>query len=127
MIDGGQGDLFGPMTRHDELEQVALEFDEQHPRVWKLFCRFTWDRINKGFLNYSGTAIFERIRWQTDQAITPPVDWKLNNNLKAFYTRWWMDENPEFPGFFRTRRQISKDTDPVAPRPELGPADFPPE
>jgi hypothetical protein len=110
------------MNRYDEMRDAVMSFHAQHPMVWNLFDRFTWDRINRGFKNYSVNAIFERIRWETDQAQTKR-DFKLNNNYRAFYARAWMKANPEYDGFFRTRVQTSKEDMPVN-RPELTPQDY---
>ena len=111
-------------NRYDELRDAAAAFHQAHPKVWELFDRFTRDRISRGFEYYSAKAVWERIRWETEQAQTSEVEFKLNNNFPAFYARAWMKMNREYQGFFRTRIQISKAVDAVN-RPELGPADFP--
>ena len=110
-------------TRHDELKDAVTAFHKAHPQVWILFDRFTRDRIKRGFKHYSAKAIFERVRWETDQAITADEDFKLNNNFPAFYARRWMKMNPEHDGFFRTRKQISKQAE-AANLPELTPGYF---
>ncbi len=110
-------------TRYEELRDAAAAFHKAHPKVYELFDRFTRDRINRGFEYYSAKAIFERIRWETDQAKTEGNEFKLNNNFPPFYARAWMATNPEYQGFFRIRIQISKEVDAVN-RPELGPSDF---
>ena len=110
-------------TRHDEMLEQAQRFDAQHPIVWQLFRQFTFDRINRGFKNYSGNSIVERIRWQTDQAETGDNQFKINNNYAPYYARKFMQHYPEHEGFFRTRRQTSQDNPPTAMR-ELRPQDF---
>jgi len=36
--------------------------------------------------------VFERIRWETDQAdVDGRSTFKLNNNYRAFFARWFMD------------------------------------
>ena len=114
------------LNRYDQLRGEAGEFHRKHPRVWELFDRFTRDRIGYGYQHYSAKAIWERIRWETDQAKTEGDEFKLNNNYPSFYARAWMGKNPEYQGFFRTRTQISKAADAVN-QPELGPSDFPEE
>lgn len=113
-------------TRHDEITIAVTAFHKAHPKVWKLFDKFTRNRIALGFRHYSSQAIFERIRWETDQAKTGDNEFKLNNTYMPFYSRRWMKMNPEYDGFFRTRKQKSKDA-PAINRPELTPADFPGE
>lgn len=131
---GGRGVLFlrtSPTdrlkmeTRYDQLRDAARTFHSQHPEVWELFKRFTFDRIDRGFAHYSVNAIFERIRWETDQARTDPtISFKLNNNHRPFYARAFMKHYPEHEGFFRLREQISRDG-PAVNLPPLGPKDFP--
>ena len=96
------------MTRHEQLKIACIEFHKAHPEVWQMFVRFTFDRISRGFKNYSVNAIFERIRWETDTVRNDDSQFKLNNNYRAFYARAFMKKYPEHEGFFRLREQISK-------------------
>lgn len=112
-------------TRHEQLRQQCAEFHAEHPEVWELFVRFTLDRIRRGFKTYSAPAIFERIRWETDQArVDPAQQFKVNNNHRPFYSRRFMTMYPQYHGFFRTRYQPSKE-EPASDLPELGPSDYP--
>jgi len=112
-------------TRQDELEQAAREFHAENPEVWRLFVRFTLEVVDRGFKNYSVAAIFERIRWETDQADAEGRStFKLNNNHRAYYARWFMASYPQCRGFFRLRDQPSKHQDAID-LPELTPGDFP--
>jgi len=111
-------------SRHQEIREQAQAFHRAHPRVWRLFQRFTLDRISRGFEHYSVNAIFERIRWETDQAPgASEQQFKLNNNYRPFYARGFMLKYPEHDGFFRTRRQTSKNC-PATGLDELKPMDF---
>ena len=79
-------------------------YDEAHPEVWRLFCRFTLDRIALGFEHYSSDAILHRIRWETDAGVAGGEDIKINNNWTSFYARKFHRMHPQHRGFFRTRR-----------------------
>lgn len=112
-------------TRHEEMEEKALEFHQQNPKVWEYFVQFSMERIARGFAVYSVNGIFERIRWETDQAdVDGKSSFKLSNNHRAFYARWFMKAYPEYNGFFRLRPQRSKAL-PAWDLPEFGPQDFP--
>lgn len=112
-------------TRQDELEQAAREFHAENPEVWRLFVRFTLEAVGRGFNTYSVAAIFERIRWESDQADAEGRStFKLNNNHRAYYARWFMATYPQCRGFFRLRDQPSKHQDAID-LPELTPGDFP--
>ena len=112
-------------TRYEEMEEAAVKFHRQNPKVWEYFVRFTFEVIHRGFKHYSVNGVFERIRWETDEADTDGKStFKLNNNYRAFFARWFMDTYPEHNGFFRIRfmpseLQLAKNL------PELGPQDFP--
>ena len=110
-------------TRHDELREKVIEFHKAHPQVWSLFVTFTNEKISHGFTHYSAKGVFERIRWETDQAENRSNEFKINNNFSSFYARAFMRRYPAHDGFFRTRQQISKKDGPVCMA-ELQPQDF---
>ncbi len=104
-----------PKTRKEEMREQVEDFHRQHPIVWDLFKRFTFEVLRKGFKNYSVNAIFERIRWEQDIMIganehLKDARFKLNNNYRAFYARRFMAAYPHHDGFFRTRKQTSEDS-----------------
>ncbi len=111
-------------NRFEEMTSQVRAFHEKHPLVWDLFVQFTNELIAKGFNNYSSKAVFERIRWETDQAdVDGKSTFKLNNNYTAFYARRFMWMYPQHKGFFRTRVQISIFKN-ATDLPELTPQDF---
>lgn len=111
-------------TRLDEMRSQVKAFHLEHPEVWDLFVRFTTNRISKGFVNYSAKAIFERIRWEVDSVGGDGTyEFKLNNNWPSFYARRFMRMYPEYDGFFKTRRQTSKEDCPTQMSP-LTPRDY---
>lgn len=110
-------------SRLDEMRDECLRFHKQHPRVWDLFVKFTLGRIDRGFKNYSARGIFQRIRWETEEAQTSEIEFKLNDHHSPFYARRFMRMYPQHDGFFRTRKQISADNN-ASCLPPLGPKDF---
>jgi hypothetical protein len=82
------------VDRFEEMRQDVIQFNRKHPDVWRLFCGFTFDMINRGFMNYSVNAIFERIRWEIDAGGDGVTSFKLNNNYRAFYARAFMRKYP---------------------------------
>jgi len=108
------------MSRKDEIEGAAKAFHLEHPDIWRLFVRFTNEAINRGFQNYSVNSIFERIRWETDMGGDGEIKFKLNNNYRPYYARWFMNTRPQYAGFFRTRELVSKHRA-ATDLPELGP------
>ena len=97
------------MNRYDEMKDQCKMFHVEHPEVWGLFVRCTFEMIRVGRSHYSARTVWERIRWETDQAQTSDAEFKLNNNHHPFYARAFMKKYPEHDGFFRLRKQTSKE------------------
>src|SRR5210317_948462 len=85
------------------LKEKWWQFHKQNPHVYELFEQFTFQVINAGFENYSANAVFERIRWHTDIETRSNGGFKLSNNHRAYYARYFHHCNPEYDGFFRTK------------------------
>ena len=95
-------------TRLEEMADEATAFHKKYPEVWDKFVEFTFDRVDKGYTNYSVKAIFERIRWDIANIGGDGVsEFKIGNNHPPFYARRFMKMYPEHEGFFRTRIQKS--------------------
>lgn len=85
-----------------ELREAFETFHRDNPHVYALFDKFTRQAIKAGHEHFSADAIVHRIRWSTSVE-TKGDEFKLNNNLVAYYSRLFMLKNPQFKGFFRTR------------------------
>ena len=108
-------------NRKDQLSLECEKFHIQHPEVWRMFCRFTFEKINAGFEHYSAKGVFERIRWESPAGADGLLHFKLNNNYSAFYARRFMNLYKDSAGFFQLREQVSEGK-PVNHRPEFIPA-----
>ena len=86
----------------DTLKRAWWEWHKQNPHVWDLFQKYTFQAINRGYDHYSVNAIFERIRWHTDIETTGD-QFKINNNHRAYYARYFHHMHPDYSDFFRTR------------------------
>ena len=85
-------------------------FNAEHPEVYYYFKQFTFEKIRQGYNTYSVGAIIERVRWETEAGadlFSTGEPFKINNNLRAEYSRKFMSDFPEYDGFFRIRRQHS--------------------
>lgn len=85
---------------------------EQGRAIYRYFKHFTFRLAHAGFKHYSARAICQRIRWHYDVEKRPLVagesDYKVNNNYTPYLARKFMDENPQFEGFFELRELKSK-------------------
>ena len=81
--------------------------DAANPQVWRLFERFTFELIRRGFRHYSADAVLHRVRWETATAIADQSTFKINNNWSAFYARKFRDLHPKHAEFFRLRASMA--------------------
>lgn len=89
------------------LQRRFAQIDQDNPAVWSLFVRFTFDRIQRGFRNYSSDAVLHRVRWETALPLEDGSGFKINNNWSPFYARKFHDFYPQHAGFFRTRASVA--------------------
>jgi len=107
-------------TRLDEMREQVTRYHRDHPEVWEMFVKYSFQMIDRGFKNYSAKAVFERIRWEKDAGGDGITQFKVGNNHPAFYARRFMRAFPEHDGFFRLRKQTSEDR-PATDLPEFTP------
>lgn len=110
-------------SREDEMREAAREFHLRNPDVWRLFVKFTFEKINAGFKNYSVRGVWHRIRWETPAGDDGVERFKLSNNHSRFYGEGFMKKYPQYDGFFRTRDAGSKEK-PAGHRPEATPVNL---
>ena len=80
------------------------DFHEANPHIYNLVEKFTFDVIHEGYETYSINSIFERIRWHTDIETRGAEKFKLSNNHRAYYARYFMLRNPAYKKFFKTKK-----------------------
>lgn len=78
------------------------DYHKENPHIYQYFKRYALRSIERGFKNLSSEFIFNIIRWETP--IKAGDDFKINNNAKPFYSRLFMQEYPQYEGFFRKRQ-----------------------
>lgn len=88
------------------LYDAWLAYHRATPDIYATICRFADEAIRSGREHLSIGMLSERLRWYTTVEARGRVDgFKLNNNYRAFYARLWLQDHPERPDFFETRRQ----------------------
>lgn len=87
------------------LEDKFIQFDNDNPKVYEMFVGFAIELIDKGYKNLSTSLITERIRWEVKINTVSNDGFKINNNHRAFYARKFMQDFPEYDGYFRIREQ----------------------
>jgi len=110
-------------SRYEQLQNQVTEFHKKNPEVWEKFVYYSFELINKGFKNYSVSGVFDRIRWESGAGEDGEANFKIGNNFKPFYARRFMRVYPQADGFYRLRRQTTKDKPPLTSR-EVNPGDL---
>ena len=79
------------------------KFNEDNPKVWQYFERFTLQAIQKGKKKISHWLIVNRIRWEI-YIETTGDDFKINNNFIALYARLFVEKHPQHKTIFSLRK-----------------------
>lgn len=85
-------------------------FDEWHsnnPIIWKYFERFSLEAVVSGRKKISHWLIINRIRWEV-YVLTTGEDFKISNDLIAFYARLWRKTYPEHKNLFNIKKMIGE-------------------
>ena len=91
------------MQAANDNQAAWQEFHDANPGVYSLVERFTKQAIDAGYKHYGMMSILQRVRWHT-MIETDGDSFKINNNHAPYYARHFMQENPQYDGFFRTRK-----------------------
>ncbi len=76
-------------------------YDIENPKIYEAFKAFANQLIIAGATRLSANLIFERIRWET--TMHGNDGFKLNNNYRPYYARKFMNDFPEYDGWFGCR------------------------
>lgn len=83
-----------------------MTFEQYHndnPQIYEYFKSFSLMAIRKGHKRLSAEFIFNIIRWET-RISAKDGDFKINNDMKPFYSRMFLKEFPQYKDFFEVRR-----------------------
>jgi len=97
------GKEFYEVLVESELGRRWISWNEENPEFYRLFEKFTFQAISRGHSRLSGWLIANRVRWETT-VVTTGDDYKISNDFIALFTRFFMVQNPEYIGFFRTKK-----------------------
>jgi hypothetical protein len=90
--------------------QDWMKYHKNNPGVYELFKKFTFELIDRGFKHSSHWNVMNRVRWETTLA-TFGSEYKIPNGFIAYYARLFMDDYPEYMGFFTTRKMKGEEED----------------
>lgn len=93
-------------TDMSKLERDFWEFHQKNPHVYQLLVElaFQWKR-RRPRSQLGIAALFERLRWEMAIQTESDDGYRLRNDLRSFYARWIMHQEPELIGLFELRKQ----------------------
>ena len=83
-----------------------LKFHGENPQVYSLFCRVTFQAMQKGLQNFGSSAVFEIMRWETN-VISSLTTLTLCNTFKPYYARLFEMQHPIYKGYFRNKLSVA--------------------
>lgn len=95
----------GPTAEQDFSLPIHIKWllwHRDNPTFYPLFRSFALQLIGAGRTKIGAAAIFERVRWESMMQ-TDGDAWKLNNTYRAYFSRLFMVEHPQYPDVFETR------------------------
>lgn len=90
------------MTLNEKFE----EYHKDNPHIYRQFIYYTIRAIESGYKNFGSQMILEKIRWESGVE-SKNSDFKINNDYAAFYSRLFMNEYPQYSGYFRIRQSYA--------------------
>jgi hypothetical protein len=85
------------------IEQQFIKFCAEHADVLVLFERFARELKAAGHARGSSKMIWERLRWERLTSAHGAESPALNNVFTSRISRWLMERDPSFCGFFEVR------------------------
>jgi|SRR6516165_851451 len=91
--------------RDTRLYNDWLEFHAANPQIYELYCKYVDRAIVRGFKKYSSTTIWGVMCMDLDLAKEAGAKRisALPKKYCAYYARYWMEQHPEYPNFFKKR------------------------
>lgn len=103
----------------DTLQARFEAFNRENPDVYTVLVRLAREWVRRTGRKIGIGALYERMRWEIALSTTD-LDFKVNNDYRAFYARLIMRRERDLAGMFVTRRSAADDADlvgsfPVSP------------
>lgn len=81
-------------------------YHAENPHIYNTFKAYANQLIASGVEKLSAYLIYERMRWEA--AISGNDGYKLNNNYRPYYARLFMQDHPQFEGWFELRSTVAE-------------------
>jgi len=95
-----------PMDPHRPRNKHEARFWAIHaanPRIYLAIDAHAQDILSQGRSHYGVDLFFSSIRWDTGLSMEDET-YKMNNDLRAYYARYWLQNHEENWDFFELRR-----------------------
>lgn len=87
--------------------EKAADFHELNPHVYRLLVHYARVARDRGRNRVGIELLWNRMRWDLMLETESNDEYKLNQNLKAWYARRIMLHEPDLKGIFELRTRLS--------------------
>lgn len=103
------------LTQQEHLQNIVVESLEEryrkwialNPKVFELFCDYTFEAINCGKEKISHWLVVNRIRWEVEivtiSSCEQDCEFKISNDYIAFLARDFIEMYPKHKGIFNLK------------------------
>ena len=77
-----------------------LKFDKENPDIYREFTWLAYQMKNSGRTKYSAETIINVLRWDKDVKTNGGEEFKISNDFRSMYARYFVYHNPAFENFF---------------------------
>jgi hypothetical protein len=81
-----------------------IDYHKKNPQIYEMYKKFAFQAINSKRPYYSSEMIINRVRWET--MTKAHSGFKISNEMKAFYSRLFVLQNPTYKNFFKFKPSI---------------------
>lgn len=74
------------------------QYDQEHPEIYAVYKNVAEEFIKKGAIKMGSKRIIEEIRWH--KLVKTNEFFKVSNNYTAYYARKFVNDHPQYAGFF---------------------------
>ena len=89
-----------------------IEFNEANPHVYQAFEKEALKAIRIGRTKLSAKMIINVIRWNYYITRTTDTNFKINDAYQSYYAREFIEQHPEYDGFFIFRKLRNEEQGP---------------
>jgi len=81
-----------------------IQYHKKNPQIYEMYKKFAFQAIKSKRPYYSSEMIVNRVRWES--MVKAESGFKIANEMKSFYSRLFVLQNPTYKSFFKNRVSV---------------------